>query len=325
VLTCFNASTLQRFNASTLQRFNASTLLCFNASTLQRFYATIAPTIANQPGGIMSDTVLRIERDGHVAILTLNRPDKLNALSPALMQALNQALDAINSDDDVRCVVLTGSGDRAFSVGFDLDGLEMPETTQDLSSSTTYNFQTILKIWNLRIPVIAAVNGYAVAAGSNLALICDITIASENARFGEPEVRHGALSPLLLQPWFNSNAKMIHYLYYTGDTITAQEALQLGMVARVVPHERLLAEALFMARRIAMVPPYSVRMTKDSLRRTYESMGFLNAQYQHKANDTLVLGAVGIAEKDHLFGLMRAGDMRAFLAERDGPFKQQSE
>ncbi len=271
----------------------------------------------------MTEPVLRVDRDGAIAILTLNRPDKLNALSPALMRDLNEALDAINADDEIRCAVITGAGERAFSVGFDLDGLQMPETTPDLTASTTYNFTPILKIWNLRIPVIAAVNGYAVAAGSNLAMICDITVAAERARFGEPEVRHGALSPLLLQPWFNSNPKMIHYLYYTGDTITAQEALALGMVARVVPDEQLIDEALRMARRIAMVPAYAVRMTKDSLRRAYECMGFMNAQYQHKANDTLVLGAVGIPEKDRLFGLMQAGDMRTFLAERDGPFKSQ--
>jgi enoyl-CoA hydratase len=272
----------------------------------------------------MTEPVLRFERDGAIAILTFNRPEKLNALSPTLMRDLNAALDTINTDEEVRCVVITGTGDRAFSVGFDLDGLQMPETTQDLTTSTTYNFNTILKIWNLRIPVIAAVNGYAVAAGSNIAMICDITIASEHARFGEPEVRHGALSPLLLQPWFNSNPKMIHYLYYTGDTITAQEALGFGMLAKVVPHDQLIDEALRMARRIALVPAYAVRMTKDSLRRAYESMGFMNAQYQHKANDTLMLGAVGIPEKDRLFGLMQAGDMRTFLAERDGPFKNQA-
>jgi enoyl-CoA hydratase/carnithine racemase len=178
-----------------------------------------------------------------------------------------------------------------------------------------------MKIWNLRIPVIAAVNGYAVAAGSNIAMICDVTIASEKAKFGEPEIRHGALSPLMLQPWFNSNAKMIHYLYYTGDTISADEALRLGMIARVVPHAQLLSEAMRMAQRIALVPAYCVRMTKDSLRRSYEIMGFVNAQYQHKANDTLVLGARGISEKDRLFGLMQQGDMKTFLQERDGPFK----
>jgi len=271
----------------------------------------------------MSEQGLLFERDGAIATITLNRPDKLNALSPAVMQELSRLLDMANSDEELRCLILTGAGDRAFSVGFDLDGLQMPETTPDLTSATTNNFNTILKIWNLRIPVIAAVNGYAVAAGSNLAMICDITIAAEGARFGEPEIRHGALSPLLLQPWFNSNAKMIHYLYYTGDTITAQEALGLGMVAKVLPQEQLLQEARRMAHRIAMVPAYAVRMTKDSLRRAYESMGFMSAQYQHKANDTLVLGAVGIPEKDRLFGLMEAGDMRTFLAERDGPFKRQ--
>ncbi len=271
----------------------------------------------------MAEPVLLFERDGTIATITLNRPDKLNTLSPALMQELGRVLDEANTDDDLHCLIITGAGTKSFSVGFDLDGLQMPETTSELSAATNYNFQTILKIWNLRIPVIAAVNGYAVAAGSNLAMICDITIAAEEARFGEPEIRHGALSPLLLQPWFNSNPKMIHYLYYTGDTITAQEALTLGMVARVVPQAQLMEEARRMAQRIAMVPAYAVRMTKDSLRRTYESMGFMNAQYQHKANDTLVLGAIGIPKKDHLFGLMEAGDMRAFLAERDGPFKQQ--
>ncbi len=270
----------------------------------------------------MTQPSLTYDRDDHVAIVTFNRPDKLNALSPALMQEFDRTLDQINADDEIRCLVLTGTGDRAFSVGFDLDGLQMPTTTPDLTTSVDYNFRVILKIWKLRIPSIAAVNGYAVAAGSNIAMICDITLASERARFGEPEIRHGALSPLLLLPWFNSNPKMIHYLYYSGDTIGAQEALSLGMVARVVPSEQLMDEALRMARRIAMVPPYAVRMTKESLRRTYESMGFMNAQYLHKANDTLVLGATGIPEKDRLFALMEAGDMRAFLEARDGPFKR---
>jgi enoyl-CoA hydratase/carnithine racemase len=270
----------------------------------------------------MSSAPLIYEQDEHVAIIRFNRPDKLNALTPAMMQELDRLLDRINADDEVRCLVITGVGDRAFSVGFDLDGLHMPETTPDLTMAVESNFRIILKIWNLRIPAIAAVNGFAVAAGSNLAMICDITLAAENARFGEPEIRHGALSPLLLMPWFNGNPKMIHYLYYSGDTVSAQEALGLGMVARVMPQEQLFGEAMRMARRIAMAPPYAVRMTKDSLRRTYESMGFMNAQYLHKANDTLVLGSVGIPEKDRLFGLMESGDMKAFLEARDGPFKR---
>src|SRR5262245_4098862 len=115
----------------------------------------------------MSEPALLYDPDGHVSIITFNRPDKLNALPPSLMQEFERQLDRINADDGVRCLILTGAGDRAFSVGFDLDGLQMPDTTPGLTEAADYNFRTILKIWNLRIPVIAAVNGYAVAAGSN--------------------------------------------------------------------------------------------------------------------------------------------------------------
>jgi enoyl-CoA hydratase/carnithine racemase len=264
-----------------------------------------------------------LERDGHVAVLTFNRPEKLNALSPTTMRELGQALDAIHIDADIRCLVLTGAGDRAFSTGFDLDGLEFPRRTDHARANIEGNFNILIKLWDLRIPVIAAVNGYAVAAGSNIAMICDITIASERAQFGEPEIRHLALSPMLLLPWFTSNPKMVHYLYYTGDTISAREALNLGLVAKVVPHEQLLDEALRMARRIAMVPPYAVEMTKESLRRTYETMGFRNALHSHRYIDTMVLGGGNIPEKDRFFAMMESGDMRAFLAERDGPFKRQ--
>lgn len=267
------------------------------------------------------ETIL-LEREEHVALLTFNRPEKLNALSPTTMRELGHALDAIQGDPDVRCLILTGAGDRAFSTGFDLDGLEFPRRTDHAKANIEGNFTILIKLWDLRIPVIAAVNGYAVAAGSNIAMICDITIASERAKFGEPEIRHLALSPMLLLPWFTSNPKLIHYLYYTGDTISAREALELGLVARVVPHEQLLDEARRMARRIAMVPPYAVEMTKESLRRTYEIMGFRNALQAHRYIDTMVLGGGNIPEKDRFFALMESGDMRAFLAERDGPFKE---
>lgn len=264
---------------------------------------------------------MRFERDGHVAIITLDRPDKLNALSPQLMDELRTAIDEVENDRDIRCLVITGAGDKAFSVGFDLEGTGLPERTDDLRKVLESNFNTFVKIWNLRIPTISAVNGYAVAAGSNVAMVCDITVASENAKFGEPELRHYALSPLLLLPWFNGNPKAIHYLYYSGDTISAEQALSYGMVAKVVPHEQLMDEALRMAHRISKVAPYAVELTKDSLRRTYEIQGFMNALQYHRANDTLAIGASGIPEKQRFFELMESGDMRTFLTERDGPFK----
>lgn len=271
----------------------------------------------------MSYEALKYEKDGHVAVVTLNRADKLNALNVTLMDELSVVLDEIHADKDVRCAVLTGDGDKAFSVGFDLEGVELPSSTDGIRDMLESNFNVFLKIWNLRVPAISAVNGYAVAAGSNVAMVCDITIASDQAKFGEPEIRHYALSPMLLLPWFNGNAKMIHYLYYTGDTITAQEALEYGMIAKVVPHDQLMDTALRMAQRIALVAPYAVQLTKDSIRRTYENMGFLSAMHAHRANDTLLIGASGIEDKQAYFDLMAAGDMKGFLERRDGPFKRQ--
>jgi enoyl-CoA hydratase len=269
----------------------------------------------------MSKDVLSVAVEDGVAVITLDRTDKLNALTPPMMTALGAALDEIHANRDVRVAVITGAGDRAFSTGFDLDGLEMPASTDAIVDSTRANFETLMKVWNLRVPAIAAVNGYAVAAGMSLALICDITIAAESARFGEPEVRHFALSPLLLMPWLANNPKTASYLYYTGDTIAAPQAKELGLVSEVVPDEQLADRAMAIARRIALVPPFAVEMTKESLRRSYEIMGFSSALQQHRLLDSLLLSAHGIPERDRFFELMASGDMRAFLAARDGKFR----
>jgi enoyl-CoA hydratase len=269
----------------------------------------------------MDLSCLTLERDDHVALITLDRPSVLNALSQQLMAELSAALDEVNRDREVRCLVLTGAGDRAFSVGFDLKGSSEMRSTAEVRDRIAQNFEVLMKIWNLRVPSIAAVNGHAVAAGSNLAMICDVTLASERARFGEPELRHYALSPLLLLPWFNGNPKMVHYLYYSGDTITAQEAKEYGLVAKVVAPERLMEEAMRMAQRIAMVAPFAVEATKESIRSTYEMMGFRNALLHHRALDTMVIGAVGFRDKERMRELMAAGDMHGFLELRDGPFK----
>src|SRR5581483_2828014 len=154
---------------------------------------------------------LLVEKQEGVATLTLNRPQKHNALSQGLLAELRNALDTIDTDKAIRVVVLTGAGRQAFSTGFDLNPRELasdaPQDEADWDRLIRHNFATLMRIWNLRQPVVAAVNGHAVAAGSNLALICDVTIAADNATFGEPEIRHFALSPLLLLPYFANNSK----------------------------------------------------------------------------------------------------------------------
>lgn len=269
--------------------------------------------------------ILFEQADG-VATLTLNRPEKYNALSQGLLAELRDALDRVEAEKEVRVVVLTGAGRQAFSTGFDLNPRELaadaPHDEADWNLLIKRNFDTLMRIWNLRQPVIAAVNGHAIAAGSNLALICDVTIAAENATFGEPEIRHYALSPLLLLPYLANNSKAMHYLYYSGDTIGAEEALRLGLVGKVVPQEQLMPEAMRIARRIAQVPAYAVQLTKRSIKAAYEMMGFKNAMELHRANDALAIDASQIAEKRRLMGVLQEQGLRAFLELRDGPFRQ---
>lgn len=273
----------------------------------------------------MAYMYLLYEQTTGIATLTLNRPERQNALSQGLLAELRDVLDVIERDPDIRVVLITGAG-RAFSSGFDLNPKELatdaPKDEADWSRLIRLNFDTLMRIWNLRQPVIAAVNGPAIAAGSNLALICDITLASENATFGEPEIRHFALSPLLLLPYLANNSKAMHYLYYSGDTIGAEEALKLGLVSKVVPLEQLLNEAQRIAQRIAQVPAYPVQVTKRSIKAAYEMMGFKNALELHRANDALVIDASQIEAKRKLMAVLMENGLRAFLELRDGPFRQ---
>jgi enoyl-CoA hydratase/carnithine racemase len=266
---------------------------------------------------------LIVERDGEIARLMLNRPGRLNALRiPQTVAELSRAFDEIDADRSIRVVILTGSGDRAFSSGFDL--AEPGAWADDAAGwyeMANEDFKMLMRIWDLRQPVIAAVNGVAIAAGANLAMVCDLTIAADSASFAEPEVRHLALSPLLLLPWL-TGSKAAHELYYTGDSISAQRALELGLVNKVVPAAQLEQEALRVARRIALVPPLALELTKRTIKKTYEIMGIRDALDWHRIADTFLLAA-DTPEKRRLLDAYRSGGMRAFVEARDGPFREE--
>ncbi len=263
---------------------------------------------------------LLFEKKENIGKVTFNRPEKLNALSPAMIDELIHVLDEIEQDNEVRVAIVTGAGSKAFSAGIELGSPgTAPPGAEEWDRILRKNFITFLKIWDLSKPVIASVNGYAIAAGSNIAMICDITIASENARFGEPEVRHMSLSPLLILPWIVNNAKRLHELYYTGDTIDAREAERLGMVSKVVPADQLEKETWRVAKRISLIHPLTLKLTKRSLKRTYEIMGFKNALDYHRANDTFMLNA-NLKEKLALYEIIRTKGLKAFLDVRDKPF-----
>ena len=177
--------------------------------------------------------------------MTLNRPEKLNALSTVLMAELREALTTIEIDPEIRVVILTGAG-RAFSAGFDIQKNPEEPELHEIPADTrrahlTSHVDTFMMIWNLSKPVIAAVNGFALAGACELVQVCDIKIASERAVLGEPEIRAGLGPPLLITP-FSVGPMKAKELLLTGDSIDAHEALRLGMINWVVAHEDLMAE-----------------------------------------------------------------------------------
>jgi enoyl-CoA hydratase/carnithine racemase len=228
------------------------------------------------------------------------------------------ALETFAARTDIRAVVLTGAGDRAFCTGWDMEEIGDTSLTEleDLVRQNTELFDTV---WRQRQPVIAAVNGHAVATGAALAMACDLVIAADTAKLAEPEIRHGALSPFLILP-FLTHAKAVHEFYYTGDAIDADAMLRLGLVNRVVPIAQLRDAATATAERLALVPREALELKKRSLKAAYDLMGLRAATERHALSDTVMIGA-DLPWQRALQDKMREGGMRAFLEARDGPFR----
>ncbi|HMM49767.1 MAG TPA: enoyl-CoA hydratase-related protein [Miltoncostaeaceae bacterium] len=207
---------------------------------------------------------VEMERHEGVALLTLNRPDVLNALSPDMLDDLEFLLDQIEKRSELRCVVITGAGDRAFTAGADIR--HMREATPLQARDYARRGHDITgRIESFPKPVIAAVNGYALGGGCELSLACDIRLASERARFGLPEVNLGIL------PGWGGTQRMARAtspgfakeMIFTGRQVDAPEAHAAGLVNHVHPHDELLAKALELAGEIATKPPWALAAAKE--------------------------------------------------------------
>lgn len=215
----------------------------------------------------MSDNIL-VSRDGFVGTITINRPEKLNALTPAMATALVAAVTEFNSDDGIRCVILTGAGEKAFSAGSDIRTLDDYDTAWNFRNRPDYcdAIRALLK------PSIAAVNGYAFGGGLETAMACDIRIASTNASFAAPEIKlgwigGGGMATGLAHAMGPSNAAL---MIMTGDPIDAATAEKWGLVSRVVPQAELMAEAQKIAQAIAARAPIAAETAKLNLRAAWE-------------------------------------------------------
>lgn len=259
------------------------------------------------------------EVDGPVATITLNRPDKLNAVNSEMVRDLDRCLSEAAGNDDVKVVLLKGAG-RAFSAGYDInDEMEAgTDTALEWQPVLQRDLELTMKLWSLPKPTIAVVRGYCLAGGCELAMACDMILAAEDAQFGEPEIQYGSGPVTLIMP-FIIGQKKTNELLFTGDKISADEAYRLGMVNHVVPGEGLDAAAAALALRIAPTPLEVLRLTKRALTRAYEAQGLGMAVASNLEISCLINGA-NTPEQQEFDSISRTQGLKAALAWRDSRY-----
>jgi enoyl-CoA hydratase len=264
---------------------------------------------------------IHIEARGDVAWVTIDRPKKLNALSTTLMAELSAALREVEADDAVKVVVLRG-GDTAFSVGYDIaEEVELGiSTAEQWHAGLENNIGLTMQVWGLRKPVIGVVSGWCLAGGCELAMACDLIIATPDAQFGEPEIRFGSGPVTLLMP-FLIGQKATNELLYTGDIIPAERALHLGLINRMVEPEDLDDAVDRLARKIALTPLPILGYTKRALKLAYEQMGLRDAV---SANHGIaaVLNSAQTRERAEFTELVATKGLGAALAWRDARYAE---
>ncbi len=266
------------------------------------------------------ETLLFEARD-RVALIRLNRPERLNAMNRVMLRELNEACDLVEADDSVRVAILTGAG-KSFSSGFDLQeqAENPPVGFSGWKRALRQDFDAVMRFWNLSKPTVAAVRGYALAGGCELALACDVTVAADDAVFGEPELRFGAGIVVMLLPWL-TNPKLAKEILFTGeDRISAPQAARMGLVNRVVPEAEVLETALSLARRMARIDPGLLRATKMAVNRAYEIMGMGQALEAALDIDLMVEGR-GTDDKTKFLEIARSEGLRAAVSWRDARFE----
>jgi len=259
----------------------------------------------------MSDlSFVRVEWDGDIAVVTIDRPEKLNALNAEVVSELGQVFDELAEDDDVRGIILTGSGEKAFVAGADIGELATMDSVSGVKVSR--DGQTVFRsIERFPKPVLAAVGGYALGGGFELALACHMRIASENARFGLPEVGLGII------PGYGGTIRLARLIglgraiemTLTGDQVKAERALEMGLVSRVVDRGDLLEEAKSLMSTITAKGPVAVRMALESIYRALDTPTQEALDYE-----SVLFGLLASTED------MKEG-MSAFLDKRKPEFK----
>ncbi len=258
---------------------------------------------------------------GPVARITLNRPERTNALNQTMLGEIGAALDEAERDHDIGSIVVRGAG-SAFSSGFDLkEQMERrPSGVAQWRPILRNDFDTVMRFWRCPKPTIAAVRGACLAGACELALACDMTIAAQDAFFGEPELKFGAGIVVMILPWIVGPKIAKEIILLGQDRIPAERAREIGMVNRVVPAADLDEIALAMARNIAAIDPGLVKDTKRAINQASEAQGMMQALEAALGTDLLIEGE-GSPDKAHFLEIARRDGLKAALVWRDARFE----
>lgn len=262
--------------------------------------------------------VVTYEVEASIGRCTINRPEKLNALNHEVVVGLGEVLDQAAADD-TRVLLVTGAG-SSFSAGYDLS--QEVEDHHDGAASwhraLEADVEMTMRLFSFPKPTIAVVRGWCLAGGCELAMACDLIVATEQARFGEPEIRYGSGPVTLLMP-FIIGQKKTNELLFTGDTIDGVEAERLGLVNRAVPEDALDETARELARRIAVAPKAVLSFTKRALVRSAEATGLLQA-VQANLDISAILNSTDSPEQQEWDRIVAADGLKAALAWRDARY-----
>jgi len=269
----------------------------------------------------MSEPLLAVDVADGIARLRFNRPRQMNAFNNEMMQAAISEVARLNANPDVRVIVISGEG-RAFSAGFDLKAASdrQLDSHEKWRTQLELQFDFIMSFWDSAVPTIAMVHGYCLAGAFEVSLACDMTVCSEDALFGEPEVRFGSGAVAMLFPWVIGPKQAKEIVLSGEDRIAAARALQMGFVNRVVAADALEAEVLSLARRIARSSASSVRKSKQAINRSYDIMGLRQALAVGLDID-VDINASPSWEKLEFARIRKEQGVKAAIAWRDGRFK----
>jgi len=256
--------------------------------------------------------------DDRVAVVTLNRPDKLNAMNLKLCDEVQRAVAAADRDDDVRVIVLTGAGSRAFSSGYDLGSDDMELDVESLSARSRMDLEFTQTVWRASKPTIAMINGHCLGGALELAQMCDMRYAADTATFGVVETRFSVGVVTMVMPWLIGQAS--RELIYTGDTFGADEALRLGVVNRVFAADELERETMKLARRMSRVALAALQWNKRAINAAFEAMGFEHA-LRHGTDLAVLLNATSTPEYNAFAEVQARDGLTAAIRWREEQFK----